>query len=433
MIFLRPLRMWAISGPVVLAAALSACSTAPVVQQPTTAASPLAVVPTMVASPRPQPTAAPTVAPTPASPTAAPTATPSWTFITVEPVPTLPVPGADGRIYFLTTITDTTQLAISNPDGSGQVLVTRRDFGDIDAFAISPDATHIAVAVDRGDFADLDVYVMNADGSEPRPLADSSRSEYAPAWSPDGTMVAFVVATGAADCIQRCNKDIFRINADRGGLQQLTTDPEPDHNPRWSPDGKHIAFERGCTEPYQDCAYGVYRMDRDGGAQTRIAPTLQRSWGPHWLSNGLIAFQTILNKKLVIRTANANRTQIRTYVAMPLFADRFLSDFVAAPDERTVLITVQRDACAQGNPCTRQIYALATSGGPPQQLTNDGSWNSDPAWSLDSRRIAFVSNRDGPETLYVMNADGSAVQRIATQFDNAREPVWVRPAPDIQP
>ena len=63
------------------------------------------------------------------------------------------------------------------------------------------------------------------------------------------------------------------------------------------------------------------------------------------------------------------------------------------------------------------------------QLTNHPDWNSDPAWSPDGRRIAFVSDRDGNVEdeildIYVMNADGSNVTRLTNQPGFDGFPAW---------
>src|SRR5438270_12332836 len=57
----------------------------------------------------------------------------------------------------------------------------------------------------------------------------------APAWSPDGSKIAFTRYGANAS-------DIYVMNADGGGIVQLTNTPGNDDHPAWSPDGSKIAF-----------------------------------------------------------------------------------------------------------------------------------------------------------------------------------------------
>jgi Tol biopolymer transport system component len=120
--------------------------------------------------------------------------------------------------------------------------------------SISPDGTKIAFASNRhyrffGDpeNADLlDIYVMNADGTgEPRRLTFDAAPTYPletqsqnPAWSPDGTRIAYESTRGFEG-----KGEIFVMNADGSGTPiNVSNDPSWDTDPAWSPDGTQITF-----------------------------------------------------------------------------------------------------------------------------------------------------------------------------------------------
>ena len=70
---------------------------------------------------------------------------------------------------------------------------------------------------------------------------------------------------------------------------------------------------------------------------------------------------------------------------------------------------------------------IPVAGGTPVNLTNHSALDGSSAWSPDGQRIAFASNRGGPVELYLMNADGSGVTRLAGNLAGAGRPAW---APD---
>ena len=92
-----------------------------------------------------------------------------------------------------------------------------------------------------------------------------------PAWSPDGTRIAFGSNRDG-------DRDIYVMDADGGNVQQLTDDPESDRDPAWSPDGTRIAFTRNGD---------IYVMDADGGNVQLLTdgpdPTAPRVCSGGWL------------------------------------------------------------------------------------------------------------------------------------------------------
>jgi Tol biopolymer transport system component len=71
-----------------------------------------------------------------------------------------------------------------------------------------------------------------------------------------------------------------------------------------------------------------------------------------------------------------------------------------------------------------EIYVMAANGSDQTRLTNDPAADTRPSWSPAGDKIAFTSNRDGNGEIYVMNADGTDVARLTNDPANDRQPAW---------
>ena len=139
--------------------------------------------------------------------------------------------------------------------------------------AYSPDGSKIAFVSARSGIPQ--VLVMNADGSDPVPLTfDSAPKGQLPDWSPDGSKIAYQASIAG-------NGDIYVMNADGSDQRQLTHTTQTEFGTAWSPDGSQIAFVRVLGPTNVDRA--IYVMNADGTGEHFLH---QGSRVPAWQPRG---------------------------------------------------------------------------------------------------------------------------------------------------
>ena len=160
--------------------------------------------------------------------------------------------------------------------------------------------------------------------------------------------------------------DIYVVDTNGENLRKLTNHPARELQPTWSPDGRFLAYVSN-----RDGDFKIYVMDTRTGEHRRLTNHHESEWAPAWSPDGKwIAFVSI-------------------------------GDEIIPPVKFKI---------------TSHIYRIDANGANLVQLTDEGK-NLRPAWSPDSKRIAFVSYHRGEDRkgLYIMDADGRQVRRVNDQ------------------
>ena len=344
-----------------------------------------------------------------AAATAAPAATPAAVAIALEATA---VPGARGLLAFLSQRDGNEEIYLAGTSGAAPVRLVSSP-ADESGIAWSPDGSRIAFVsgAELMSARNAEIYVVDlatlAPGAAPARLTSNQAGDYSPAWSPDGSRIAFVSERDG-------NADIYVMNADGSAPTRLTSNAWRDTRPAWSPDGSRIAFVSG------DERTDIYVIDADGSGQVKLTDSFATDQDPAWSPDGTrIAFVSgDMNAEIHVIDANGSENR-RLTSASGLDVSPAWS-----PDGRTIAFRSHRDGDSE-------IYLLGADGSDQVNLTNHPADDEFPAWSPDGRTIAFASDRDGAFDLYMMSADGSGLARLIDDPAEAGGPIW-QPYSNVQ-
>lgn len=179
-------------------------------------------------------------------------------------------PSAAGLV-FVRTLNGVNDLWYMNLDGTGLRALTSNT-GAVEA-RVSPDGRRVAW---RNVATGNELWIANIDGSNAHILANCNYSSD-PSWSPDGQRIVYHSNCSGGD-------HLWIINADGTGRHQLTTGGVIEGMPAWSADGSQIAFGRLATSNVDD--YDVWLLDLATGQQTQVTFHAGPDFYPQWSPDG---------------------------------------------------------------------------------------------------------------------------------------------------
>ncbi len=280
--------------------------------------------------------------------------------------------------------------------------VTRITFeGDNAEAYFSPDGRRLIYQSNRGGNACDKIWVMNIDGTDKRRVSPAHGTNTCSFFFPDDRKIIFSSTSHLpGDCPPRPPPppgihyfwplfpyDIFIANADGSGLKKITDNPQYDAEPIISVDGKRIVFGS-----QRDGDFDIYIMNADGSDVKRLTDRVGYDGGPWFSPDG---------KKIVWRAWYPE-----TEKEMALWRDCMENNYIV--------------------PVPLDIWVMDADGSNKVRLTHNGAVNWSPSWHPDGKRIIFASNMDDWHAdikkfghnfeLYLMNSDGSGIERIT--FNN---------------
>ncbi|MBX3280609.1 MAG: S9 family peptidase [Acidobacteria bacterium] len=291
---------------------------------------------------------------------------------------------------------------------------------------ISPDGRRIAFVVtvvdktaNRGKRS---IWTVPTAGGDARELITSDRNDDTPRWSRDGRRLAFLSS-------REGSPQIYLADADGSNARRVTSAPEGVAEFVWSGDGKNFVF---ATDVYPDCPTLKCTAERSEAAESSKVKAViaDRLLFRHWN-----AFKHGKRSHLFVVSADGGDARDLTpgdYDAPP-FSLGDPTAFDVSPDGRE-LAFARNTETVEATSTNNDIFIVPLSGGEARRITggNPGS-DTTPRYSPDGRWIAYRSQaRNGYEAdrfrLMLYDRQSGAVKELSTNFDRwIGELVW---APD---
>ncbi|HET9532584.1 MAG TPA: S9 family peptidase, partial [Blastocatellia bacterium] len=251
--------------------------------------------------------------------------------------------------------------------------------------------------------------------------------------SPDGRWIAYVVTTVSLK-ENAPDADIWLISTGGGAPLRLTTSKKNDNQPRWSPDGRRIAFVSARDERPQ-----IFLISPFGGEAERLTESKSGiqsfQWSPDGRRIAFVAQQELTAEEekkqkdkddAIVVDKNFRFSRIHVLdVETKKASELVKSDYQAAdpqwsPDGRFIAYTVTPTPKPDDGSLS-DIYIVEVESGRQRKLVDNPGPDTSPRWSPDGRRIAYLAREAknaiiGHLKLTIIAAGGGTPRAVAPQF-----------------
>ena len=254
---------------------------------------------------------------------------------------------------------------------------------------ISPDGRWVAYTIRETNWEDnayeTEIWLADARSGATRQLTNARKSSQSPAWSPDGSKLAF-----ASDRTDK--RQIYLINPQAGEADAITTLEDGMNSFAWSPDGRTIAYT--ATEP-----------------KTTAIKDREKKYGE---------FEIVDHDH---RMTHLFVVDVATKTTRPLTSGAFtVGSFAWSPDGKSIAFDHRINA-DPANGGSADISIVSVANGAIRKLVTQSGPDSNPVWSPDGSRIAFTTAMANPDYFYsnsliaTIPASGGAPTVLSSAFD----------------
>jgi dipeptidyl aminopeptidase/acylaminoacyl peptidase len=279
---------------------------------------------------------------------------------------------------------------------------------------VSPDGKWVAFAVTDPDVtankSNKQIYLVSIEGGEPRLLPTGDMSSEQPRWSPDGKRLAYISG----------DTQVWTIDVASGAKKKITNVATGADSPVWSPDGRLIAF---VSEVYPECKDEECNRKRaQAASESKVTAKLaDRLLFRHWKT-----WKEGKRSHIFVVSADGSGAPARDLTPgdadAPPFSLGGPPEFAFSPDSKELAFSrnTDKDEALSTN---GDIFTVAVTGGEARRITGENRGaDSAPLYSPDGRYIAYRSQaRAGFEAdrwaLMLYDRQTNKARALADQFD----------------
>jgi len=216
------------------------------------------------------------------------------------------------------------------------------------------------------------------------------------------TRIAFVRKNQSA-------AELHTINFDGSDLRRITHFNSLTLSPRWSPDGRRLAFTS-----FKDGNPDIYLQDLESGKSEKLVSYPGLNLPGSWSSDGARLLVTLSREG----SPGIYDMNVGSRMLQRLTRESSINvSPVRSPDEKRIAFVSNRN----GSP---QIYIMDADGGSVRRLTMEGNYNTSPAWSPKGKKIAYEGSVDGQFQIFIIDEEEGTPRQMTFAGGDHESPSW---------
>lgn len=257
-------------------------------------------------------------------------------------------------------------------------------------------------ATGLGSNIDFALVVADSDGHNPQTVVQSRETLMSPAWSPDGSEVAYV-------SFESGNSAIYIQNVASGARRLISARKGINGAPAFSPDGTKLALVLSYTGNPE-----VYVMDLASKALTRITNNYSIDTEPEWAPDG---------QSLIFTSDRSGKPQLYQISAIGGSPKRitFQGEYNS---NSSIGYDGKRIAMVQGSGNVYRIAVMDRGLGSQVHLISPGNMDEAPSFAPNASMLMYAAMDGSRGVLYAVSVDGRVRQRLVLSNGDVREPAW---------